>query len=154
MQKLMQFSYANPRSVIFIIFIVSLFAAFQVPHLQHDPSSESMTLSDDPARDLYEDTLKTFGSDKITVIFVRDPDLFSPRALERLEDLVYSLEDLPGVTRVESLFSVTRFINEGGALDPSPLLDWVPETNQEALRIRQDALSNPMLVDILASRGG
>lgn len=154
MQKLMRFSYAHPRLVLLALFLISILAALQVPNLEQDPSSESMTLSHDPSRDIYEDTLKTFGSDKITVIFLRDEHLFTPRVLERLESLVYSLEDLPGVARVESLFSVTQFMNEEGMLNPSPLLDWVPETLEEALDVRRDALSNPMLVDILVSRNG
>lgn len=154
MKQLMQFSNAHPWLALLIVVLISLLAASQVPRLEQDPSSEGMTLSDHPSRAVYDDTLRTFGSDKMAVVFIRDEDLFSPGLLARMEDLVYDLEDLPGVVRVESLFSVQHFRNEDGMLCPAPLIDWIPETVEEALRIKQDALSSPMLVGTLVSREG
>lgn len=151
---MMRFSYAHPGAVIIGFIVICVLAAFQVPLIEFDPSGESMTLSHDPSRDIYEDTLRTFGSDKITVVFLRDERLFSPHLLDRLDDLVYNLEELPGVERVESLFSVTRFTSEDGMLDAGPLLDWVPETDEEALEVLRYALSNPMLQDVFVSRNG
>jgi len=154
MQKLMHFSHTHPRLVLPLVFLISLFAAFQIPKLRHDPSLEGMTVSQDPARDVYEETVKIFGSDKIVVVFVRDDHLFTPSKLKRLEDLVYELEELPGVDRVESLFSATRFAEEDGALHSSPLLDWIPETEEESLLVMQNALAHPLVLKTLISAQG
>jgi predicted RND superfamily exporter protein len=154
MKTLMRFSYEHPWLVVAALFLISLFSALQIPRIEQDPSSKGMTLGHDPSSDVYEDTLKTFGSDKITVIYVQDKDLFTPGSLARLEDLVYALEDLPGVVRVDSLFSATQFRSENGMLYPTPLVEWLPETAEEARLVKRHALSNPLLVDILVSREG
>ena len=74
----MQFSHAHPWIVLTLITGLSVLAAFQVPGLKQDPSAEGLTVQDDPARVIYEDTVKIFGTDKMTVIFIRDRELFSP----------------------------------------------------------------------------
>jgi len=115
---------------------------------------EGLMVENDPARLVYQDTRETFGSDQISIVFVRDRDLFTPEKLEKLETLVLALEELPGVTTVESLFSVTNFKNENGMLSSSPLIDSIPESVDEARRILEDALRNPLIADNLVSRDG
>ncbi|RZB30431.1 MAG: uncharacterized protein SRB1_02711 [Desulfobacteraceae bacterium Eth-SRB1] len=154
MRKILQFGYEHPWIVVFILSAACLFAAFQIPNLQQDPSMEGLMLENDPARLVYEDTRKTFGSDQISIVFVRDRDLFTPEKLEKLEKLVLALEELPGVTTVESLFSVTNFKNEEGILSSNPLIDSIPESVEEARRILEDALQNPLIADNLVSRDG
>ena len=68
-----------------------------------------MMIQGDPARAYYDDTLKKFGSDNITVIFVKDKDLFTPEKLALLDEIHFQMEELAGVEKVESLFSVTNF---------------------------------------------
>lgn len=154
MQKWMRFSYDHPWPVLALLFILTLLALSQLPKLRQDPSAEGMMISGDRSQEIYQDTLDTFGSDKVTVVFVGDDELFSPRKLEHLDALVYALEELPGVARAESLFSVTLFKNEDGVLYPTPLLDWVPETEEEALQVKEDALAHPMLAGVLVSETG
>jgi len=115
---------------------------------------EGLMVKNDPARLVYQNTRETFGSDQISIVFVRDKDLFTPEKLEKLEKLVFALEELPGVTTVESLFSVTNFKNEGGMLSTNPLIDSIPESIGEARRILKDALRNPLIADNLVSRDG
>lgn len=105
-------------------------------------------------RHLYEDTVKTFGTDRVSVIFVRDDKLFTPEKLKLLENLVFELESVPAVTRVESLFSVKDFKNEGGFLNSAPLIDWIPETEEEAQQVKRSALRNPVVAGRLVSKNG
>jgi len=154
MRKILQFGYDHPWIVILILSAASLIAAFQIPNLKQDPSMEGLTVENDPARLVYQDTRETFGSDQISIVFVRDSDLFTPEKLEKLETLVLDLEELPGVTTVESLFSVTNFKNEEGMLSSSPLIDAIPESVGEARRILEDALQNPLIAGNLVSIDG
>lgn len=154
MRKILQFGYDHPWIVVFILSVACLFAAFQIPKLKQDPSMEGLMVENDPARLVYQDTRETFGSDQISIVFVRDRDLFTPEKLEKLETLVFALEELPGVTTIESLFSVTNFKNDEGMLSSNPLIDSIPESVDEARRILEDALRNPLIADNLVSRNG
>lgn len=154
MRKIMQFGYDHPWIVVFILSVLGLFAAFQIPNLKQDPSMEGLMVENDPARLVYQNTRETFGSDQISIVFVRGRDLFTPEKLEKLETLVLALEELPGVTTVESLFSVTNFKNEEGMLSSNPLIDSIPESVEEVRRMLEDALQNPLIADNLVSRDG
>ena len=154
MRKLMHFSYSHPWIVLLIIFSISIFFAFQVDKLRQDPSAEGMMIDGDPDKLIYEETIKIFGTDKMSVIFIRDKKLFTPRKLKIIENLVYDLEDLPGSIKVESLFSVTNFKIEDGLLNNAPLIEGVPESKKETLQIRKDVLRNPLLVGNIVSKDG
>ncbi|MBW1771427.1 MAG: MMPL family transporter [Deltaproteobacteria bacterium] len=154
MQKLMRFSHAHPWLVLLILSGITALAVYQIPHLKQDPSAEGLMVENDPARFIYEDTLDTFGTDKIGIVFVQDQLLFTPEKLTRFEDLVYALEGLSGVSRVESLFSVSTVKNEGGDLYSGPLMEQIPETREEAQQVLKDALANPILVGGFVSKDG
>ncbi len=154
MQKLMRLSHAHPWLVLFVLSVISALAVLQIPHLEQDPSAEGLMVENDPARFVYEDTLNTFGTDKIGIVFVQDRHLFTPEKLERLEDLVYALEGLPALSRTESLFSVTTVKNEDGELYSGPLMDQIPETRDEAHQVLKNALANPILAGSLVSKDG
>ena len=56
--------------------------------------------------------------------------------------------------KVESLFSVTNFKGEDGMLTTAPLVDWIPETQEEADEVKANALRNPILVNGIVSPDG
>ena len=154
MRKILQFAYDHPWSVITVLLAACLCAVLQLPNLKQDPSMEGMTVRNDPARLAYQDALETFGSDQISIVFVRDKGIFTPEKLEKLETLVLDLEELSGVTTVESIFSVTNLKSEEGMLSSNPLIDIFPESVDEARAILKDALRNPLIADNLVSRDG
>ncbi|MCP4397143.1 MAG: hypothetical protein GY801_07580 [bacterium] len=154
MQKLMLWSYKHPRSVIIVLLGITMFFAYYIPTITVDVSTQTFWIQDDPAKELYDETLETFGSDKITVIYVKDSALFTPEMLARLSDFQSALEDFPDVDRVDSLFSIANLKGEEGFLNTDPFLEEVPETLEEAQAIMADALRNPMAVNNLMSRDG
>lgn len=154
MQKLMLWSHRNPFAVILLFIIFSVLAAYQLPQITIDASSSKLMIYNDPSKEFYEKTLEEFGSDKILVIFARDEHLFTPEKLGILDDLVFAFEQLHGVDRVESLYSVTHFKSQDGFLENFPLVDYPPYTIEEALEVRQNALNNHILLDNLISKDG
>ncbi|MBU3951318.1 MAG: MMPL family transporter [Proteobacteria bacterium] len=154
MQSLMLWSRRHPWIVTLIIVLGSVFFAYGLPKIQIDSSSSGMMIQGDPARAYYDDTLKKFGSDNITVIFVKDKDLFTPEKLALLDEIHFQMEELAGVEKVESLFSVTNFKGEDGVLSVSPLMDFLPETLEQAEQIKADALGNPLLVNNIIAQDG
>lgn len=145
MRRFLLWSGKHPLTVIILITAFSLVAIRGLFLLSVDTSTEGMILSGSPEHAAYLESTERFGTDNITIVYVRDKDLFTPDKIASLEELVYSLEEIKGVVRAESLFSATNFRNSGGFLEVSPLIDWLPETREEAIEIRDNALANPIL---------
>lgn len=154
MGKLMLWSQKHPWLVIAAVVILTAFSLYSARNLKVDVSTEGMMIEGDPAINYYHDTLKKFGTDNITVVYIRDKNLFTPDKLQQLEKLLFALQDIPGVSKAESLFSVTNFKSVNGALETNPLMDMPPATVEDAKRIQADALRNPTLVGNLISKDG
>ncbi|MCH6575302.1 MAG: hypothetical protein IH795_08880, partial [Bacteroidetes bacterium] len=75
----------------------------------------------------YERIRSTFGSDKTAIVFIEDRHLFTFERLQKLRALNNALAVLPGVQRIESLFTVSHIKGGGGWLETGPLLDTIPE---------------------------
>ena len=154
MRKFMLWSQANPWLVIVTVAIITIFALYSARNIRVDASTEGMMIQGDPAQDYYQETLKKFGTDNITVIFINDKNLFTPEKLKLLDELVFKFEELHGVSKVESLYSVTNFKGVDGTLETNPLIDWPPETQEEAEQVKTDALRNPIFLNNLISKDG
>lgn len=154
MRKFLLWSQSNPWIVIFTVLIVTLVALYGARNLRVDASTEGMMIQGDPAQDYYRETLEKFGTDNITVVFIKDRTLFTPEKMAALDDLVFAFEELKGVSKVESLYSVTNFKGVEGGLETNPLIEWPPETREEAEDIRADALRSPIFRDSLISEDG
>ncbi len=135
----------HPRLVISLLALMTLFFAFHAPNVRFDASTQAMTIATDPARVVYNKVTERFGSDNITIVYIKDPDILTHRVLTAVEDIFYTLEELPRVARVDGLFNATNFKGENGELTAAPLLDWVPEDPDELARVKEDALRNPLL---------
>lgn len=154
MTHLMRFSHTRPLAVLFLLISVSIACVFLLPGLKFDPSLEGLKVGDNAAVEAYDQALKTFGSDKINIVYIKDVDLFTPQKLALVEELAYSLGQVPGVVKAEHIFSVNNFETQDGALVTGPLVEWVPETQEEAEAVRNAALANPILVGNLVAASG
>jgi uncharacterized protein len=154
MQALMLWSHRHPKTIITIILLCTLFFSFGLPRIRVDSSMSGMMVQGGPDEKFYNETIEKFGSDNITVIFIKDKDLFTPQKLTLIDEIHFQMEELPAVEKVESLFSVTNFKNVDGMLDVSPLMDYVPETDTEAKQIKTDALKNNVLLNNIISPDG
>ena len=157
MEKIFAFSRKFPLVAILLLVAGCILAGLNVGKLYIDSSPESMMIKGDPARLFYEDTLEKFGSDSMMMIYVEDEELFTVEKLEILEKLVIDLgeqQKFSGIARIESLYSAGNIQGYPDYLDSSPLMDQPPKTDQEALKIKEKALQNPILVDSLISRNG
>ncbi|MCF8091603.1 MAG: MMPL family transporter [Desulfotignum sp.] len=154
MKTLMLWSHRHPWLVVCLLLAITAFFAIGIPRVRVDASASGMMIQGDPSIDFYNETLERFGSDNVTVIFIKDVNLFTPEKLALLDELHFQCEELAGVDRVESLFSVTNFKGEAGMISTNPLMDYVPETLEETRQVKQDALRNPLLVNNIISENG
>ena len=76
MEKVMAIAMRYPRTVLLWIFLLTVAAATQLSDLKISLSPHSLVVEGTPAQRFYEDTIATFGADKITIVYLSDPDLF------------------------------------------------------------------------------
>ena len=151
MRWLMEWSSRHPRTAIAAVLFISLVALWPAGRLRLEASVKSLMVRNDPARAFYQQTRDLFGSEAVSIVCVEDPHLFSPHKLTALQQLLFDLEDLDGVAVSESLFSVTSMDMQHETLDVRPLIDWPPDTQEEADRMRQRARSHSAIRRVLLS---
>jgi hypothetical protein len=135
-----------------VVAVLTALAAVHIPKLEMDPSAEGLMVAKDPARALYEQVKRRFGSDNLTVVVVKADDVFTPAVLRAVQRLTEGLERLDGVTRVESLTTVRNIRGDGDRLDTEPLVGSpVPDDEAIIARIRGDALGNRVFVGNIVS---
>ncbi|CAK8724257.1 hypothetical protein KKHLCK_13855 [Candidatus Electrothrix laxa] len=150
----MLWSLGHPKSVLFILLGMTVFFSCFISTVTKEMSARMLWSKDDPAKILYEETVETFGSNRITVVFVKDKQLFTLDKLQRLDALHRAFARLPRVERVESLFSMANLQGKEDVLYTSPFISSIPKTQEEADRIKADALRNPLAVKNLVSDDG
>lgn len=136
-----------------IILLVTIVLAVQIPKLEIDTSAEGLMLEKDPAK-LYYDKVKTkFGSDNLTIVLIKADNVFTAPVLESIKRVSDAIEQIEGVSRVESLTTVNNIKGEGDSLNTEPLVGPRVPTDQKAIeRIRADAMGNPIFVGNIVSK--
>jgi hypothetical protein len=150
----MVFAMRYPRVVLVCIAVLTVAAAVHLGKLQITITPQALVADGKPEQRLYEDTVTTFGPDQVTVVYIRDPDLFNAEKLAAVRDAVAALEALPFVARTRSLFSVPEVRVRDELITTAPYLEALPETAQQVERIRAAALMNPFVRHNLLSRDG
>jgi predicted RND superfamily exporter protein len=153
-KRLLTLAAAHPWTVFLVLLIVSLAASTQLHKVELHISPGSLTIEGDPAKQFYESSVATFGSDFITVVFIRDANLFDPGRLDAIRATVERLEALSFVVRTQSLFSVPHLQVVDDFVHTDPFLDKTPATREEAEHIRVAALQSPFVRRNLLSEDG
>jgi predicted RND superfamily exporter protein/CRP-like cAMP-binding protein len=154
MSKLMLFAARWPWFVLVIVSLASIFAIIQLPALKLEIAAEGMMVEDDPARIFYQQTLDTFGSENISIVFLQDEDLFQPDKLAAIQQAVNKINKSPLVQRTDSLFSRRYLRTIDGYIYTDPYLRKIPAKTSESEAIKQAAIRNPLIVRNLLSQDG
>jgi uncharacterized protein len=98
---------------------LTVLAAVAVSRVQVDNRLERWVDADSDEARRYREFRGQFGSDEFVVVAVTGRPLFDPESLDVMVDVQQRLEEVPGVTRVDSLAAVYRDLF--GAEDPGEL---------------------------------
>ncbi len=166
------FSVKHYKLVMLITALFTLITGAFFPWVTLDTDPENMLEQDEPARVFHNETKKQFNLSDIVVLGIineRHPDgVFNPATLQRIHELTefaktlrWQAEEHPGqwagVIEVDMIApSLVDHISQHG---PGTIkFEWLmahpPETKQEALAIRDKALSNPLLKGQMISEDG
>jgi predicted RND superfamily exporter protein len=111
-----------PWRVLAVWASVACVASLGVARVEFETTGESLLDKSDPAWAYYQDSVDRFGGDKIIVLAVEGKRPFDPEALALIGDWTAAAERLPGVRRVDSLytFPIVRGAPDGSLrLDPA-----------------------------------
>jgi len=144
-ERILTFGARRPLISSVLILILTVIAFYGTLSLQVDTSYESMFSKEDSTYNTYKEVIDEFGSDNITLLYIKDQDIFDAEKLTRLEDLSFELMDMGSVDRVESLFTALNIRDNEGSLDLNPLMDITPETEEEISTVRDNALYSPLI---------
>lgn len=125
MSKLMLFAAHKPWLVLVFVSLASILAIFQLPDLKLEITAEGMMVEDDPARIFYQQTLDTFGSENISIVFLQDENLFQPDKLIAIRRAVNQINNSPLVQRTDSLFSRRYLRTIDGYVYTNPYLSTI-----------------------------
>lgn len=134
--------------------VTSALLATGIPQLRIDTSFDSLISASDPTKAAYEAIKEEFGSDNTTIVYIRDPALWTEEKLLALEKLSFALEDLPFVEKVESLFNVRSIRDRNGDIESSVVLDGVPVDSAGVEQARANALYSPLVTRNFISTDG
>lgn len=122
--------------------------------LRIDTSYDKLISETDPGWADYKRIVSEFGSDNTTIVYIRDPNLFTVEKLAALDRLIGEFEADPEIERVDSLYSAPNIRDIAGALETGRIVDSPPQDAAEAAEGKKKALFSPLVRRNLLSDDG
>ncbi len=153
----------RPRLILAAVAVLSVLAAVPLVRLEPlglnlrvDPSTEPLLPAGDPAQEVYRAAIRNFGDDEVFVIAMEADDLFTTPGLGRLRRVTDAIARLPEVRTVQSLTDVVsfRYDKEADWLEVADFIEEIPADPQALVRIRADALADPIYHRTIVSEDG
>lgn len=154
MRRLLTLSLRYTRTVLVLISLLTLWSLWHLADLQLEISARGMMVDNPQAQELYERSLRIFGSENATIVYIEDEDLFTPAKLHAIRAALRRIDASPHVVRTVSLFSLRHLRTVDGYIYTNPYLKDIPETTAGIQPIKEAALRNPLVIGNLLSRDG
>src|SRR2546425_12364507 len=95
----------KPKSVLFLILLLTGFFAYHARHIRLDSSVDSLLPQEDPEKHYYNEVRQLFGSDEIGVIGLVTDNVYTPEVLQKLKRLT---EEVKKISAVKSALSLAN----------------------------------------------
>jgi len=157
MRKILTLIVNHPVWSVCLLLIVIGLLLSKITALEINPNLEQLMPEGDPETVYYNQFFKeTFGSDILSIVAVKAKggDVFTEEILTAIADLTDELNEIDGVTNVQSLTTVSIVKGEGDYLNTEMLIDDIPAEPDALQRIRENALGNENFVGYLVSKDG
>jgi len=147
----------HPLVVIFVVLLVTLAAAWQLPQFDYNNDPRIFFTEDNPDYKIFREIEDRFTANEIVlfVIHPRNDEVFTAQTLSAIEALTEEAWTLPFSTRVESITNYHHTEVDDDLLLIEPLVENAGELDSdEVARIRDIALNEPALIGRLVSERG
>jgi predicted RND superfamily exporter protein len=149
-QNFVTFLMKRRRFVVAILACITVVALFFAMKVRFDSSIEIWFMDNDPNLEEYHDFLDRFEGDEIIVIGVFADDVFTPETLAAIDRITLAAEETTHVNRVTSITNVRVATGSSAYVSIAPLMESVPETSEQADKIRHRALDIPLLSELIS----
>ena len=144
--------YDNATKAILIVVLFVGALGSQLPTLKMDTSTEGFLHKTNPMRIEYDVFRDQFGRDEKLMIAVKTDSIFNLGFLKKLDSFHSALEDeLPHIKGVDSLINARNTFGIEGELIVEPLIDDLPETQEDLSRLRSTITNNSFYKNLLYS---
>ncbi len=160
LHKIVEKSLNHPRTVVFFYAIITVIFLLQFQKISIDTDPENMLYADEPARVAHREFKDEFALHDSIVVGVVDnstPDgVFTAATLNRIGAITKEIARINGVIAYDLISPTTTddIEGRGGVLTIEPLMKGSVKDSAGALAIRDAALANPILRDMLVSGDG
>ncbi len=160
LHKIVEKSLNHPKSVVIIYALLTVIFLLQFSKISIDTDPENMLYNDEPARVAHREFKEEFALHDSIVVGVVDntsPDgVFTADTLNRISDITKEIAVIDGVIAYDLISPTTTddIEGSGGVLTIEPLMKGAVKGSSGALAIRDAALANPILKDMLVSGDG
>jgi predicted RND superfamily exporter protein len=160
-RKIADFAVSRPRLILLLSLALTALALVRVGDLRVDTDPENMLSEAEEVRVFHNRVKRDFALSDMLVLGVvneSDPDgVFNPETLGKVYRITRGVEGIEGVV-VQDLLApstVDDILQAGpGSVRFQYLMERPPESREEALRVRDRAMANPLLHGTLVSEDG
>ncbi len=150
MRKFINWEVKNPWKVLFILFALTVFFAYQIKNLRMNPDITAALPKTIPAKRLYDKMKEVFPSKTIAMVIYQGK-VFSQEGASELMDLTASLEDFPEVYSVMSPTNAKVILGTPEGIEVKEALEEKPTCSEDVERWRSMLFSNPKFRKLLIS---
>lgn len=153
MQRVYDLIVHRPKSILFLLLLLTAFFAEHARHIRLDSSVESLLPKDDPETRYYDEVRRLFGSDEIGVIGVIADNIYTPQVLQKIKRLTDEIRRIPEVRNVISLTNAPDVITSV-ATESALLVPDVNATPAALADLRNKLADQPIYLKNLVSADG
>ena len=158
LNRMVQFSVARPKTVIGAALIITILFGSQLPKITTDTDPKHMLPITSPVRQYNDQVEREFGlhPDVLVLGVVNERGVVNRQTLARIADLTSRIQRIPGVIirDVTSFTTIDDISVRGGELIVRPLLELVPQREEELESLRKKLFENPVFLNRIISPDG
>lgn len=137
--KLLQRILRAPVLVVLVIFGITIFSAIQVPRIQLDNDVFAFIPTDHPDKRAFDKMDEIYDADLTIAVALHDPygSVFSPDTVERIIAITESMQEIPLVSRVDSIYTIDYIEGNDDGMRAGALLEDFNGTAAEIDELRR-----------------
>jgi len=158
LNQMVKFAIARPKTVIASALILTMLFASQIPKITTDTDPKHMLPITSPVRQYNDQVEREFElhPDVLVLGIVNERGIVNKQTLARISDLTSQIQRIPGVIvrDVTSFTTIDDVSVRGGELVVRPLLERVPQSEEELESFRKKLFENPVFLNRIISPDG
>ncbi len=141
--------------LLLLVFLLTIFAFYEMRTLRMDNSNEAFFLEGDPTKLLLDKFRDTFGNEDFVYVLIETRDFFESDTIRLIKKLAEDLEEhVSYVKDMKFLGNIEYVEGMEGGIEISDLIEEIPETLGEMELVKERAMNEPLYLDNLISRDG